>query len=87
MENAFEILERRFRILPGKLEQKRKVITGIVLTFIVLHNMLRTHLGVVVRTPTPANDIEAIANVVYVSEENYRNPLGEAEHQREQLKG
>ena len=60
----------------------------IVLTCVVLHSMLRTDQGGVDRVPTPADDIAAIANeqVVYAPDENCRNPLREAKHQRDQLK-
>ena len=36
----------------------------------------------------PANDIAALQNeqVVYVTDDNYRNPLREAKHQRDLLK-
>ena len=40
-------------------------------------------LGGADRTPTPADDITALQNeqVVYVSDDNYRNPSKEAKHQ------
>ena len=46
-----------------------------------------THQSRLDRAPTPADDIAAIANepVVYVPDENCRNPLREAKHQRELL--
>ena len=39
------------------------------------------------RAPTPANDVAAQQNeqAVYVSNENYRNPSREAQHQQEQV--
>ena len=51
----------------------------------MLQNMLRTHQGRLDRAPTPADDIAAIPNkaVVCVPDENHRNPLGEAKHQRD----
>ena len=51
--------------------------------------MLRTHQGGTDRAPTPVDDIAAIANepVIYVPNENYRNPLSETKHQRDLLKG
>ena len=57
-------------------------------TCVVLHNMLRTHQGGADWAPNPANDVAALQNeqVVYVPNENYRNPLREAKHQRELLK-
>ena len=56
-------------------------------TCLVLHNMLKTHQDKADRAPTPANDVVALQNeqVVYVPNENYRNPLREAKHQRELL--
>ena len=50
--------------------------------------MLRTHQGKADGAPTPGNDVEAQHNeqAVYVPNENYRNPLREAKHQRELLK-
>ena len=50
--------------------------------------MLRTHQGGADRAPTPANDVAAQQNeqAVYVPNENYRNPLREAKHQRELLR-
>ena len=56
---------------------------NIVLICVVLHNMLMTHQCGLDRAPTPADDIAAIANepVVYVPDENCRNPSREAKHQ------
>ena len=47
--------------------------------------MLRTHRGTADRAPTPANDVAALQNeqVVYVPDDNYRNPFREAKHQRD----
>ena len=41
-----------------------------------------------VRAPTPANDVDALQNeqVVYVPNDNYRNPTRETKHQQELLK-
>ena len=50
--------------------------------------MLRIHQEGAYRAPIPANDVAALLNeqVVYVPDDNYKNPLREAEHQRELLK-
>ena len=50
--------------------------------------MLRTHQGGPDRAPTPANDVAALQNeqVVYVPDDNCRNPLREDKHQRDLLK-
>ena len=46
---------------------------------------LRTQLGGADRAPTTADDIVTLQNeqVVYVPDDNYRNPLKEAKHQQE----
>ena len=45
-------------------------------TCVALHIMLRTHRDGADRAPTLANDVAALQNeqVVYVPNENYRNP-------------
>ena len=50
--------------------------------------MLRTHQGGADRASTPGNDIANLQNeqVVYLSDDNCRNPSREAKHQRELLK-
>ena len=60
---------------------------NIVFTCVVLHNILKTPKGGVDRAPTPANDIAALQNehVVYVPDDNYRNPLRESKHQKKLL--
>ena len=80
VENVFGILVSRFRV---RLEQRPNVVKDIVLTYVVLHKMLRIHQGGTNRAPTPANDIVALQNkqVVYVPDDNYRNPLKENKHQ------
>ena len=49
---------------------------------------MRTHQGEADRAPTKGNDVAAQQNeqAVYMPNENYRNPLKEAKHQRELLK-
>ena len=88
MENAFGILVSRFGALLVTMEQKPKVVRDIVLTFLVLHNMLRTHQGGAEGAPTPSDDIADLENeeVMYVPDDNYRNPLREAKHLQELLK-
>ena len=55
------------------------------MAFVVLHNMLMTHQGGADRAPISAEDITALQNeqVVYVLDDNYRNPLREMNHQRD----
>ena len=50
--------------------------------------MLRTHQGKVERATSPANDVAALQNeqVVYVPDDNYRNPSREAKYQWDLLK-
>ena len=69
------------------MEQRPKVVRDIVFTCVVLYNILRTHLGGADRAPTPANYVVALRNeqVVYVPDDNYRNPL-RAKHHRDLLK-
>ena len=43
VENVFGILVSRFRVLLGTMEQRPKVVTGTILAWVALHNMLRTH--------------------------------------------
>ena len=57
VENAFGILDSCFRVLLVTMELRPMVIRDIVFTFVVLHNMLRTHTGVRDRAPTPRNDV------------------------------
>ena len=81
------ILVSRFRVLLGTMEQRPKVCQRHCFTCVVLHNMLRTHKGTADKAPTPTNDVAALQNeqVEYVPDDNYRNPLREAKHQRDLL--
>ena len=66
------------------MEQKPKDVTDIVLTCVVLYKLLRTHTMVEqTRAPIPAGDVVALQNqqVVYVPDDNYRNPLRDVKHQ------
>ena len=79
----------RFRALLGTMEQRPRVVRDIVFMCVILHNMMRTHQGGADRAPTLAkNDVAALQNelVVYIPNENYRNPSREAKHQSELLK-
>ena len=51
----------------------------------MFHNILKTHNNGLHMAPMPADDIAAIANdlVVYVPDENCRNPSKEARHQQD----
>ena len=53
------ILVSRFRVQLGNMQQRPKVVSDIVLTYVVLH---RTQQGGADRSPTPANDIAAVQN-------------------------
>ena len=66
------------------MEQRTRVVRDIVFTC-VLHNILRTHQGEADRAPTPEAALQN-EQVVYVSDDNYRNPWREARHQQELLK-
>ena len=82
VENAFEILVCRFRVLLCTMEQRPKIVRDIVFTFLVLHNVLRTHQSRADREPTPPNGVAALRNeqVVFLPDGNYRNPLREAKN-------
>ena len=88
VENAIRIFVSRFRVLLGTMQQWPKVVRDIVFTCVVWHKMLRTHQGRAERAPTQANDVATLQNeqVVYVPDDNYRNPLREAKHQQDILK-
>ena len=87
MENAFGILVSWLRVLLCAMNHRLTVVGDIVFTYFVLHNMVRTHQCGTDRVPTPANDVETLQNeqAVCVPNENYRNHLKEAKHQRELL--
>ena len=82
-ENVFGILKSWFRVLLATMEQRPRVVRYIVYTWLVLHNMLRTHQGRKNRVPTPGNDVAALRNeqAVYVPNDNYRNRSREVKHQ------
>ena len=67
------------------MEQRPRVVRDIVFTCVLLHNILRTHQGEADRAPTPEAALQN-KQVVYVSDDNYRNPSREARHQQELLK-
>ena len=73
VENVFGILVSRFRVPQGTMEQRPKVVRNTVLTWVALHNMLRTHQDRTDRVPTPADDIAALQNeqVVHVLNDNF----------------
>ena len=88
VENAFGILVGRFRVLLTTMEQRLKVVRGIVLTCVVLHNVLRSHQGGSARPPTPADNIlpPQADQAEQGQNEKFRNPSREAKHQRDLLK-
>ena len=59
VENAFGISVSRFRVLPGTMEQRPRVVRDIVFTCVVLHNIVRTHQDGAERAPTLGNDVAA----------------------------
>ena len=87
VENAFGILVGHYRVLLGSIEQRPRVVRDIVCTCVVLHNMLRTQQGGADMAPIRANDQATLQNeqVMYVPNENRRNPSREAKHQQELL--
>ena len=86
VENAVGILVSKLGVLLGTMQERPKVVRDIVLSCVVLHTRLRTHQGGTDRKPTPANDVVTPEKVVYVPDDNYKNPSREAKHQRELLK-
>ena len=85
VENAFELLVSRFRVLLGTMEQRPEI--GIAFICVLLH-MVRTHQCGAGMATTQANDVVALRNaqVVYVPGDNHRNSLREANHQFDLLK-
>ena len=69
------------------MDQRPQVVRDIVLTCVVLHNMLRTHLSGLARAPHPQDEVAAIVSepVVCWAVENWRNPSREAKQQRDLL--
>ena len=69
------------------MEQRSKVVRDIIVLTCMMYKMLRTYHGGADRAPTPADDIPALHNeqVVYMPDDNHRNPSREAKHQRELL--
>ena len=93
ISRARRVVENALGILPlqgttGTMQQRPRVIRDIVITCMVFHNMLRTHKGGADRAPTPGNDLVVQQNeqMVYVPNENYRNPSRDARNQQELLK-
>ena len=84
MENPSGILASRFTILLGTMERP-KVVRDIVLRCVVLQNLLKTQERA---TERAADDIAAVQNeqVVYVPDDNYRNPSSEAKNQQDLLR-
>ena len=68
MDNSFEILVSRFMPLLGTCRKDRR---------------LSGCQGGADRNPTPANDVVTLENeqVVYMPDDNHRNPSREAKHQ------
>ena len=88
MENAFENISEQIQTTTGHHEAKDECCQRHCFYCVVLHNMLTTHQDGADRPPTRANDVAALQNeqVVYVPDNNYRNPSRVAKHQRELLK-
>ena len=88
VENSFDILVQRFRVLLTTMEQRPKVVRDIVLTCVVLHNILRSHQGAADRPPTPADDIQPQQGDQGEQRhhENFKDPSRETKHQRDLLK-
>ena len=84
LENVFGILASSFMFLLGTMGKSlAKICQRHCLTYVVLHNKMRTHQGGVVSAPIPADDIAAITSelAVYMQHENHRNPLRETKTQ------
>ena len=60
VENVFEILVSRIRVLRGTMEQRPKVVRDMVLICVVLYNIMRTRQGEADWAPTPAGEIAAL---------------------------
>ena len=85
VKNAFAILVGRLGVLLTTMEQRPKVVRGIVLICVVLHNMLRSHQWGADRPPTPADDIQApqADQAEQGQNENFRKPSRETKHRRD----
>ena len=68
--------------------ERPKVVRDIGFTCVVLHNIMRIHQVGANNVLTKANDLAALRHkqVVYVPDDNYRNPTREAKHQQDLLK-
>ena len=85
MENAFGILVSKFRVLLGTMEQRAKVVSHY---FYMCVPQYAEHTPGQSRQGTnPPNDVVDLRNeqVVYVPDDNYKNPLRKAKHQRHLL--
>ena len=67
------------------MEQRPRVVRDIIFMYVMLYNMLRTHQGEAHRVPTPEAALQN-EQVVYLSNDNYRNPSRVARLQQELLK-
>ena len=86
VENVFGILVSRFTVPLGTMEQKKA--KGCQRHCFYICGFAQHAEDTPDRAPTPANDVTPLENeqVVYVPNDNYRNPSREAKHQQELLK-
>ena len=73
----YKCISEQIQGTTGIMLQMPKVLKDIVFTCVVLHNMQRTQRGGADKTPTPGNDVVVLRNeqMVYVPDDNYKNPL------------